>query len=497
MNLLSYSIVLVPIAVIVIGTKYKLYPASLQANALIQWFVYGNYDANNNSHKQQSDQLKDDERLLLDDKEEKSRNQNKRAFNESTSNTTLGILWCLLGLQVSYLIWGFLQEKIMTTEYPVTSASELIESSQQHSIHVDLNETTANKHLMNSGSKSQQHHSQVVTFHDSQFLVFINRIVAFIMAILALIISRQRQSKLYQSDRLITSTNRPQSSSSSPKPQAPLYEYVYCSLSNILSSWCQYEALKYINFPTQCLSKSCKVIPVMLMSRILLHKKYPFMDYFCAFLLASGMFIFMLNQPTNLRHVKQREQKEAAATSHGHLVGGTFISGIVILALYLTFDSFTSNWQQRLYGRYGISNWQMMAAINFYSILLTLTSLHQLGNLKPAIKLLASSSILLRDLMIMSIMSSIGQMFVYYTIKRFGSVVFAVIMTLRQFLSIILSCTIYGHQLDLGSSVGLVLVFLVVGFQVWHKSRQRDANRSARNKTNTDNNVYIQFGPVK
>lgn len=31
----------------------------------------------------------------------------------------------------------------------------------------------------------------------------------------------------------------------------PLYKYVFCSLSNIMSSWCQYEALKYVSFPMQ------------------------------------------------------------------------------------------------------------------------------------------------------------------------------------------------------------------------------------------------------
>jgi hypothetical protein len=36
---------------------------------------------------------------------------------------------------------------------------------------------------------------------------------------------------------------------------APLYQFSFCSISNILSSWCQYEALKYVTFPTQvCLS---------------------------------------------------------------------------------------------------------------------------------------------------------------------------------------------------------------------------------------------------
>ncbi|CAB3252476.1 unnamed protein product [Arctia plantaginis] len=32
---------------------------------------------------------------------------------------------------------------------------------------------------------------------------------------------------------------------------APLHKFSYCSLSNVLSAWCQYEALKYVSFPTQ------------------------------------------------------------------------------------------------------------------------------------------------------------------------------------------------------------------------------------------------------
>lgn len=64
-------------------------------------------------------------------------------------------------------------------------------------------------------------------FQDSQFLVFVNRILAFAMSGLYLLIQRQPQHK------------------------TPLYKYAFCSLSNIMSSWCQYEALKYVSFPSQ------------------------------------------------------------------------------------------------------------------------------------------------------------------------------------------------------------------------------------------------------
>ena len=33
--------------------------------------------------------------------------------------------------------------------------------------------------------------------------------------------------------------------------RTPLYKYSFCSVSNTLSSWCQYEALKFVSFPTQ------------------------------------------------------------------------------------------------------------------------------------------------------------------------------------------------------------------------------------------------------
>ena len=38
------------------------------------------------------------------------------------------------------------------------------------------------------------------------------------------------------------------------RSKALAYEYSFPAVSNMLSSWCQYEALKYVTFPTQVLS---------------------------------------------------------------------------------------------------------------------------------------------------------------------------------------------------------------------------------------------------
>ena len=92
--------------------------------------------------------------------------------------------------EVSYLTWGVLQEKIMTRKYEDSAGN-------------------------------------VGLFKDSQFLVFVNRVLAFAVALLYITFSRQ------------------------PRHRAPIYKYSFCSLSNIMSSWCQYEALKFVSFPTQ------------------------------------------------------------------------------------------------------------------------------------------------------------------------------------------------------------------------------------------------------
>lgn len=107
----------------------------------------------------------------------------------SFAKNSLVLVYCFLGLQSSYLMWGLLQEKIMTQTY--------------------------------SGK----------AFTDSQFLVFVNRILALVIA-WAYLLFYENQSIRRSKD-------------------GPLYKYSFCAFSNIMSSWFQYEALKFVSFPTQ------------------------------------------------------------------------------------------------------------------------------------------------------------------------------------------------------------------------------------------------------
>mmetsp|Transcript_23934 Transcript_23934/g.52126 ORF Transcript_23934/g.52126 Transcript_23934/m.52126 type:complete len:201 (-) Transcript_23934:1008-1610(-) len=89
----------------------------------------------------------------------------------------------------------------------------------------------------------------------STFLVFCNRIVATLVSGFVVAVPRNAECpRQYDSC-------------------CPFHLYALVSFSNVLSSWCQLESLKYVSFPTQVLAKSSKLIPVMLMGILLLNKK--------------------------------------------------------------------------------------------------------------------------------------------------------------------------------------------------------------------------------
>lgn len=51
--------------------------------------------------------------------------------------------------------------------------------------------------------------------------------------------------------------SRRQYGQASTEHDAPLYKFAFSSVSNIVSSVSQYEALKYVSFPTQVVAKPC------------------------------------------------------------------------------------------------------------------------------------------------------------------------------------------------------------------------------------------------
>jgi adenosine 3'-phospho 5'-phosphosulfate transporter B2 len=61
--------------------------------------------------------------------------------------------------------------------------------------------------------------------------------------------------------------------------------------------------------------------------------------------------------------------------------------------------------------------------------------------------------------LVLSSAATIAQFFISYTIKAFGALLFATVMTTRQFLSILLSCFLFMHPLSMGQTLATGIVF--------------------------------------
>ncbi|XP_053300528.1 adenosine 3'-phospho 5'-phosphosulfate transporter 1 [Pleuronectes platessa] len=384
-NVLGYSTIIIPGYLLICyfkRTKY-LETGSGICHPLIRTCVFGNEAKTG----------------LLDDVSVAPRNE-----GDSGSSLKQGVklVFCAAGLQASYLTWGVLQERVMTRSYGATTPEE-------------------------EGEK----------FKDSQFLVFMNRILALTVSGLWCLLFKQ------------------------PRHGAPMYKYSFASLSNVMSSWCQYEALKYISFPTQVLAKASKVIPVMLMGKLVSRKSYEYWEYLTAVLISVGVSMFLLS-----------------STTSKHPSNVTTFSGILILVGYVVFDSFTSNWQDNLF-KHKMSSVQMMFGVNLFSCLFTVGSLLEQGAFFESVAFMTRHSEFALHAVMLSVCSACGQLFIFYTISQFGAAVFTIIMTLRQAIAILLSCFLYGHAVTVVGGFGVGVVFLALFLRVYARNRMKSGRRSA------------------
>jgi len=312
-------------------------------------------------------------------------------------DTALKFILCFIGLQTSYLTWGYMQELIMTTPFEPTK------------------------------------YSPDGLFPSAAFCVFSNRFFAIIIAVISV---RWKHGSTFANNI------------------APLYAFTPCALSNTISSWSQYASLRFVSFPVQTVFKSSKIIPVMMMGVILKGSVYPLIQYIEAFLVTVGVAIFSL------------------FSGEVDYNGNTEMKGFFYMILYVTFDCFTSQWQDKIYLTYGKSNvdpYQMMLGVNLSAICITTFGLIISGDFLIVYEFFLTNPSVLWYNVITAITSASGQLCIYSTIKEFGPVVFTIIMTVRQMISICISSMVFGHNITREALGGAVLVFGVLFCQIRRK----------------------------
>ncbi|CAH9114406.1 unnamed protein product [Cuscuta epithymum] len=229
-------------------------------------------------------------------------------------------------------------------------------------------------------------------------------------------------------------------------PVAPIYKYCIISVSNMLTTTCQYEALKYVSFPVQTLAKCAKMIPVMIWGTLIMQKKYQGQDYLLAFLVTLGCSLFILYPAAG----------DVSPYSNGR---ESTVWGVSLMIGYLGFDGFTSTFQDKLFKGYDMEIHNQIFYTTLCTCFLSFFGLILQGNLLMAINFVSLHHDCFFDILLLSAVATASQFFISYTIRNFGALTFATIMTTRQLASIFLSCLWFGHPLSWEQCVGAVIVF--------------------------------------
>ena len=119
----------------------------------------------------------------------------------------------------------------------------------------------------------------------------------------------------------------------------------------------------------------------------------------------------------------------------------------------------------------------MMFAVNTWAIIMTTFALVTSGELWITLQFIGDNPIAFLDNVTIAITSATGQLFIFYTIKTFGPVVFTIIMTTRQMFSIVLSTVLFGHDIKALALLGAAAVFATIFHRI---KRQARAKRPAK-----------------
>lgn len=193
-----------------------------------------------------------------------------------------------------------------------------------------------------------------------------------------------------------------------------------------------------------------------------MHFADPAYDYFVAVVIGLGIAMFMSSTDSLSFSTDALGNFEAS---------GAKWTGVMLLGFFLFFDSFTSQFQSRMFQRHAhLSMVELMFATSAYSTVLSAITLVHTHELSAALEFVYQHSEIHLHFFMFSICSTIGQLFIYYTIKNFGAVVFTLIMTTRILLSIALSVVLYGHQVTGMGFLGLCLVMAAVLYRIKRKA---------------------------
>eukprot|EP01100_Stratorugosa_tubuloviscum_P011306 TRINITY_DN5031_c0_g1_i1.p1 TRINITY_DN5031_c0_g1~~TRINITY_DN5031_c0_g1_i1.p1 ORF type:complete len:347 (+),score=125.97 TRINITY_DN5031_c0_g1_i1:52-1092(+) len=230
------------------------------------------------------------------------------------------------------------------------------------------------------------------------------------------------------------------------------------SITYLLGMATSYAALSFINYPTTVLVKSCKMIPVMIMSIIIGGKSYKLSQFALMLLVTTGISLFM--------YAKDKSSDDGKVSS---------LYGVILAIASLLMDGTTGARQDALIAKVSISSHKLMFGVNFWATIFVGIYVLITGEFTKAIEFGTRHQDIWYPIINFCIVSALGQNFIFMTVRVFGALTLALITTTRKFFTILASLIVFGHPITITQIIGILLVFVGLGGELIdkYKSKQK------------------------
>ena len=234
-------------------------------------------------------------------------------------------------------------------------------------------------------------------------------------------------------------------------PKGSVFQFLAIAITSSLASPFGYASLRYIDYPTQILGKSCKLLPVMALGVLIYGRRFPPHKYIVVGMVTAGVAMFTLYSP-----VKKKQ-------------GESSLYGLLLLSVNLLFDGITNSTQDHMFKRFKLTGPSMMVGLNLMSTILVSIYLSFSSELPEAITFMRQHPAIIKDIILFALCGAIGQLAIFYTLEKFGSLVLVTITLTRKMFTMLLSVIWFNHPLALGQYIGVALVFIAISAEAMLK----------------------------
>ena len=227
------------------------------------------------------------------------------------------------------------------------------------------------------------------------------------------------------------------------------------ALVYVLSMVFANESLRFVTYPKAVLLKSCKLIPTMVMGRLVEGQRYSTSQWISAVFISAGISMFHLSRINSTQGSSERNGETDESWK-----------GMILLTMSLCMDGFLGSFQGLLKreDKYGIRRpptaVETMLWVNLYALVFLLPAAILSGQWKDGIDIMYNQdSTLIYSVLALNGVVAVGQVFIFLTLTWYSSLVCTTITTTRKFFTILFSVLYFGHRFSREQWVAVALVF--------------------------------------